>query len=143
VAPDRPPRLRPISPGTIANNVSSTEGLSDTELIARLYEALATLPPAERAAAVVAIGLDEGPVGVAIELGLEPEDADAVTRNALQLPRRAGVLRPPRAPPRPGRTRNLTPGSELAGQTSHRSARTLTDVAQRWSTTDLHAAPWR
>jgi hypothetical protein len=89
VAPDRPPRLRPISPGTIANNVSSTEGLSDTELIARLYEALATLPPAERAAAVVAIGLDEGPVGVAIELGLEPEDADAVTRNALQLLRGA------------------------------------------------------
>jgi hypothetical protein len=89
VAPDRPPRLRPISPGTIANNVSSTEGLSDTELIARLYEALATLPPAERAAAVVAIGLDEGPVGVAIELGLDPEDADAVTRNALQLLRGA------------------------------------------------------
>lgn len=89
MAPDRPPRLRPISPGTIANNVSSTEGLSDTELIARLYEALATLPPAERAAAVVAIGLDEGPVGVAIELGLEPEDADAVTRNALQLLRGA------------------------------------------------------
>ena len=63
--------------------------MSDTELVARLYEALATLPPAERAAAVVAIGLDEGPVGVAIELGVDPEDADAITRNALQLLRGA------------------------------------------------------
>lgn len=63
--------------------------MPDAELIARLYEALATLPPAERAAAVVAIGLDEGPVGVAMELGVEPEDADAITRNALQLLRGA------------------------------------------------------
>ena len=89
MANDRPPRLRPISPGTIADNVSSTEGLSETELVARLYEALASLPPAERAAAVVAIGLDEGAVGAAIELGMEPADADAVTRNALQLLRGA------------------------------------------------------
>jgi hypothetical protein len=89
VASDRTPRLRPISPGTIADNVSATEGLSDTELVARLYEALAELPDAERAAAVVAIGLGEGPIGVAMELGIEPEDADAVTRNALQLLRGA------------------------------------------------------
>jgi hypothetical protein len=89
VASDRPPRLRPISPGTIADNVSAAEGLPDAELIARLYEALATLPEAERAAAVVAIGLDEGAVGVAMELGIDPEDADAVTRNALQLLRGA------------------------------------------------------
>jgi hypothetical protein len=89
VATDRPPRLRPISPGTIADNVSSPEGLSDTELVARLYDALATLPPAERAAAVVAIGLDEGPVGAAMELGVDPADAEAITRNALQLLRGA------------------------------------------------------
>jgi hypothetical protein len=89
VAQDKPPRLRPIAPGTIANNVSATDGLSDTELVARLYEALATLPPAERAAAVVAIGLGEGPVGVAMELGIEPADADAITRNAVQLLRGA------------------------------------------------------
>jgi hypothetical protein len=89
VSSDRPPRLRPISPGTIADNVSAVDGLTDTELIARLYDALATLPDAERAAAVVAIGLGEGPVGVAMELGIDPEDADAVTRNALQLLRGA------------------------------------------------------
>jgi hypothetical protein len=89
VADRKPPRLRTISPGVIADNVSDTEGLSDTELVARLYEALETLPPAERAAAVVAIGFGEGPVGVAIELGMETEDAEAVTRNALQLLRGA------------------------------------------------------
>jgi hypothetical protein len=89
VAQERPPRLRPLSPGTIANNVGSADGLTDEELIARLYDALATLPEAERAAAVVAIGLDEGAVGAAMELGIDPEDADAVTRNALQLLRGA------------------------------------------------------
>ena len=65
------------------------EGISDAELVARLYDALATLPPAERAAAVVAIGLGEGPAGAAVELGLDLADADAVTRNALQLLRGA------------------------------------------------------
>jgi hypothetical protein len=86
---ERPPRLRPISPGTIADNVRAPEGVDETELIARLYDALATLPPAERAAAVVAIGFAEGPAGVAVELELEPADADALTRNALQLLRGA------------------------------------------------------
>jgi DNA-directed RNA polymerase specialized sigma24 family protein len=90
VASDRrPPRLRPISPGTIADNVSASEGVSDDELVARLYDALATLPPAERAAAVVAVGLGEGAAGVAVELDLEPAEADALTRNAVQLLRGA------------------------------------------------------
>lgn len=86
---DRPPRLRPLSPGTIADNVPAAAGLSDTELVARLYDALATLPPAERAAAVIAIGLAEGPAGVAVELEMDPADADALTRNGLQLLRGA------------------------------------------------------
>jgi DNA-directed RNA polymerase specialized sigma24 family protein len=81
----RPPRLRPIAPGTIADNVRASEGVSDEELVARLYEALAELPPAERAAAVVAFGLGEGHAGVAEELGIAEDDADALTRNALQL----------------------------------------------------------
>jgi hypothetical protein len=89
VSADRTPRLRPISPGTIADNVPSPEGIDDAELTAMLYEALATLPPAERAAAVVAIGFGEGPAGVAVELELDPADADALTRNALQLLRGA------------------------------------------------------
>lgn len=85
----RPPRLRPIAPGTIADNVRASEGVSDEELVARLYEALADLPPAERAAAVVAFGMGEGHEGVADELGIEAVDADALTRNALQLLRGA------------------------------------------------------
>jgi hypothetical protein len=70
----RPPRLRPISPGTIADNVRASEGVSDEELVARLY---------------VAFGFGEGAGGVAEELGLSDEDADALTRNALQLLRGA------------------------------------------------------
>jgi DNA-directed RNA polymerase specialized sigma24 family protein len=85
----RPPRLRPISPGTISDNVRASEGVSDAELVSRLYEALAALPADERAAAVVAFGLGEGPDGVAAELGLDADDADALTRNALQLLRGA------------------------------------------------------
>lgn len=85
----RPPRLRPISPGTIADNVRAFEGVSDEELVGRLYDALASLPPAERSAAVVAFGFSEGAGGVAEELDLSQEDADALTRNALQLLRGA------------------------------------------------------
>jgi DNA-directed RNA polymerase specialized sigma24 family protein len=85
----KPPRLRPISPGTIADNVRASEGVSDQELVARLYDALAALPTEERAAAVVAFGLAEGPEGVADELGIDVDDADALTRNALQLLRGA------------------------------------------------------
>ena len=78
-----------MAPGTIADNVRASEGVSDEELVARLYDALATLPPAERAAAVVAFGFGEGAGGVASELDLAPDDADALTRNALQLLRGA------------------------------------------------------
>lgn len=78
-----------MAPGTIADNVRASDGISDEELVARLYEALAALPPPERAAAVVAFGLGEGPAGVAVELGLDPEDADALARNAVQLLRGA------------------------------------------------------
>ena len=78
-----------MAPGTIADNVRASEGVSDEELVARLYDALAMLPPAERAAAVVAFGLGEGAGGVAEELELDIEDADALTRNALQLLRGA------------------------------------------------------
>ena len=78
-----------MAPGTIADNVRASEGVSDEELVARLYDALADLPPAERAAAVVAFGFSEGPGGVAEELGLPVEDADALVRNALQLLRGA------------------------------------------------------
>ena len=61
----------------------------EAELVARLQQALTTLPEAERTAVVAAIGYAGGSVGAAMELGLEVVDADALTRNALQLLRGA------------------------------------------------------
>jgi DNA-directed RNA polymerase specialized sigma24 family protein len=63
--------------------------LSHPELLDRLDLALASLPPAERAAVVAAHGYDEGPVGAAMELDREIGDADALARNGLQLLRAA------------------------------------------------------
>ena len=62
---------------------------ADAELFERLSDALAALPSAERAAAVVAFGLDEGTEGVAAGLDMTADDADALTRSALQLLRAA------------------------------------------------------
>jgi DNA-directed RNA polymerase specialized sigma24 family protein len=55
----------------------------------RLDEALASLPPAERAAVVAAHGYAEGAVGAAMELEVETGDADALARSGLQLLRAA------------------------------------------------------
>jgi DNA-directed RNA polymerase specialized sigma24 family protein len=62
---------------------------SHPEVLDRLDEALAALPPAERAAVVAAHGYAEGPVGAAMELEVETADADALARNGLQLLRAA------------------------------------------------------
>ncbi|HVE64795.1 MAG TPA: hypothetical protein VNB94_13470 [Mycobacteriales bacterium] len=85
----RPPRLRPV-PSEVADGVAApTASTAEAELLQRLGEALAALPQAERAAAVVAFGLGEGTDGVATELSLSADDADALTRSALQLLRAA------------------------------------------------------
>lgn len=76
--PTRPVRLPPDSFTNVA--ASETEG----ELIERLYAALADMPPDERLAAMVCFGLAEGATGVAVELDLDPEDAEALARSALQ-----------------------------------------------------------
>jgi DNA-directed RNA polymerase specialized sigma24 family protein len=62
---------------------------SRAELLHRLELALAALPPAERMAVVSAHGYGEGPVGAAVELDMDSGDAEALTRNALQLLRAA------------------------------------------------------
>ena len=54
-------------------------------MVAELDAALATLPPPERAAAMIAFGLCEGSIGVAMELELSEADAEALVRSALQL----------------------------------------------------------
>jgi hypothetical protein len=64
-------------------------GSHEAELVARLELALAALPEAERTAVVAAIGYAGGSVGAAMELGVDPADADALTRNGLQLLRGA------------------------------------------------------
>jgi DNA-directed RNA polymerase specialized sigma24 family protein len=61
----------------------------EAALVLRLERALAALPEAERTAVVAAIGYAGGSVGAAMELGLEVADADALTRNGLQLLRGA------------------------------------------------------
>jgi DNA-directed RNA polymerase specialized sigma24 family protein len=74
----RPVRLSPDS----LENVARTP--SDAVLEQRLYEALSELPVDERAAAMICFGLAEGSTGVAVELDLTTEDADAIVRAALQ-----------------------------------------------------------
>ncbi len=86
---DRPPRCRPVPPHVAEAVAAPDTGMSQPELLDRLERALAALPAAERAAVVAAHAYAEGPVGAAIELDLETEDADALARNGLQLLRAA------------------------------------------------------
>ncbi len=85
---DRRPRCRPL-PAHVVEAVAAQPELSHPELLDRLDLALASLPPAERAAVVAAHGYDEGPVGAAMELDTEIEEADALARSGLQLLRAA------------------------------------------------------
>jgi DNA-directed RNA polymerase specialized sigma24 family protein len=73
----------------VAGVADTAPSTSRAELLHRLELALAALPPAERMAVVSAHGYGEGPVGAAVELDMDSEDADALTRNALQLLRAA------------------------------------------------------
>ena len=86
---ERPPRCRPLPPSVIAAVIDNAPTTSRAELLHRLELALAELPPAERMAVIAAHGYDEGPVGAAVELDIETVDADALTRNAVQLLRAA------------------------------------------------------
>jgi DNA-directed RNA polymerase specialized sigma24 family protein len=64
-------------------------GTPDAELLDLLEDALAQLPSAERAAVMTAYGYGEGSEAVAADLGIAEVDAEALTRNALQLLRGA------------------------------------------------------
>ncbi|MCU1622150.1 MAG: hypothetical protein JWL79_995 [Frankiales bacterium] len=85
---ERPSRVRCMPPHEVDSHVPSVLS-HEAELVARLEQALATLPDAERTAVIAAIGYAGGSVGAAMELGLEVDDADALTRNGLQLLRGA------------------------------------------------------
>ena len=86
---DRRPRCRPLPAHVVEAVAAAQPELSHPELLDRLDLALASLPPAERAAVVAAHGYDEGAVGAAMELDAEVADADALARNGLQLLRAA------------------------------------------------------
>lgn len=84
----RPSRVRTMPPHEVDQH-AAVEPAHEAELVHRLELALAQLPEAERTAVISAIAYGGGPVGVAMELGLEISDADALTRNAVQLLRGA------------------------------------------------------
>lgn len=88
MADGRPSRVRCMPPHEVDNH-ALVEQVQETELVRRLEVALAQLPAAERTAVVSAIAYAGGSVGAAMELGVEVADADAVTRNGLQLLRAA------------------------------------------------------
>jgi DNA-directed RNA polymerase specialized sigma24 family protein len=85
VTDERKPRCRPLPPTYVAQIADTSPATSRAELLDRLEQALAALPAAERTAVVAAHGYAEGTVGAAMELELDGADADALTRNALQL----------------------------------------------------------
>jgi DNA-directed RNA polymerase specialized sigma24 family protein len=64
-------------------------GTPDSELLDRLEWALAQLPSAERAAVMTTYGYAEGSEAVGADLGLTNLEAEALSRNALQLLRAA------------------------------------------------------
>lgn len=86
---DRPPRCRPLPPYLVEAVAAVDPELSHPELLDRLDEALAGLPPAERAAVVAAHGYAEGPVGAAMEVDAEVAEAAALARRGLALLRAA------------------------------------------------------
>ena len=86
---ERPPRCRPVPPHVVNAVRDTAPAVSEAALLDRLERAMAALPAPERAAVVAAVGYDEGPVGAAMEVELDPEQADALARNALQLLRGA------------------------------------------------------
>lgn len=88
MAEGRPSRVRSMPPHEVDAHPAAP-GSHEAQLVLRLEQALFRLPEAERTAVVAAIGYAGGSVGAAMELGLEVEDADALTRNGLQLLRAA------------------------------------------------------
>lgn len=86
----RPRRPVPLPPEVVAEVGDRTlDTTPAAELLERLESALRLLPPDERRAVLTAHADDEGVAGVARALDLSAEEADALTRSALQLLRGA------------------------------------------------------
>ena len=98
--PDRPHRPVPLPPDVVSAVGDFAAGTtSDAELLERLESALRLLPAAERNAVLAAHADDTGVAKVAATYDLSQEDADALTRSALQLLRGALADIEPEAAP--------------------------------------------
>lgn len=86
---DRPPRLRMLPPHVVDAVRDPAPPHSEAAVLDRLERALAALPAAERAAVVAAVGYAEGPVGAAMEVDVDVEQADALAQAGLRLLRDA------------------------------------------------------
>ena len=63
--------------------------LEEAELQQGLLDALADLPADQRVAVVAALGYAEGPAGAAMELGIDPRDAEQLAQAGLDALRHA------------------------------------------------------
>lgn len=96
----RPRRPVPLPPEVVSEVGDVTDGTTpDAEMLERLESALRLLPAAERRAVLTAHAAGQGVEGVAEAMHLTDEDADALTRSAVQLLRGAlADLEPESAP---------------------------------------------
>jgi DNA-directed RNA polymerase specialized sigma24 family protein len=101
--PEQRPHHRPVPlpPDVVADvGDASLETTAEAELLERLESALRLLPAAERRAVLAAHASDDsGVAAVAETLGLSAEDAEALTRSAVQLLRGALTDVEPEPPP--------------------------------------------
>ena len=67
----------------------ATPADSEAALLDRLERALAALPAAERSAVVASVGYDEGAVGAAMEVDVDPAQAEVLADRGLALLREA------------------------------------------------------
>jgi DNA-directed RNA polymerase specialized sigma24 family protein len=90
----------PLSPDVVAAVADPAVGTTPSaELLERLEAALRLLPAAERNAVLAAHSDDGGVANVVEQLAISAEDADALTRSAVQLLRGAlADLEPEPAP---------------------------------------------
>lgn len=91
----------PLPPDVVAEVGDRTvDTTPSAELLERLEAALRLLPAPERNAVLAAHAADDGVARVAEALDISPEDAEALTRSAVQLLRGAlADLEPEEAPP--------------------------------------------
>lgn len=88
--PERHHRPVPLPPDVVSAVGDLAAGRTpEAELLERLDAALRLLPAAERNAVLTAHSDSAGVAAVAAAYDLSPEDADALTRNAVQLLRGA------------------------------------------------------